>query len=312
MRKPREDSSLILPGSSTAKASPAVMLHRSETLALVSPPAAERVNQLCMVPDTPVSDSIRDTAPELQLNSIPHGNDDQPPGNGIPMAIQSTSAGIKRQREDDQQYHSAVHPQKREHQHTVHSADASRSYARNNADDFQPGSAPQLLLDLRLTGSQSMGSEPQGMRDGQEGLEEGTPEPRILAVEALGTSFPRSVPAAAAAVHDTLSTGAKHSSMRDRPQGMSSSHRAVAETTPQPHVLAAAAEAVGHPLLSVVKQSSDRETPLVQCAQLAADVSTKGSSERALAERTVLRAAQKVRGSLLMVHTIAPCPSLCL
>lgn len=297
-RKAREDSSLVLPGSSTAQASPAVMLHCSETLALASPPAAEGVNHLCMVPDTPVSDSIRDSAPELQLRSIPHGSDDQPSGNGIPMAIQSTSAGTKRQREDNQQYHSVVHPQKREHQHTDYSADARWSHA-HNADYFQPGSAPQLLLDLRLTGSESMGSEPQGMGDCQKDVEEGTPEPHILATEALGTSSPRSMPAAAAAHHDTLFTGVKHSSMRDRPQGLSSSsHRAVSEATQQPHMLAAAAEAVGDPLLSVVKQSSDRETPLVQCAQLAADVSTKGSSERALAKRTVLRAAQKVRGSL--------------
>ena len=232
----------------------------AERLPSESPPAAEPAHQLCMVPDTPVSDSLRDSAPDVQRWEAPHDTLDNVHAsaslgspvirpNGISFGDEEPAEGAL------QSWAAARHPD-------LNQAD-DKAYARlppapGSADGRQQDSAPQLVLDLELSGTQSLCSEPQGAQSNFHIAAKATPDPTETAAEALAPSLP------------------------------------------------GAAVAPDDPLSGCLKQSGDRETPLVQCAQLAADLSTGDSSRRALAVRSALGAAQKVKDPTSPCHAHLP------
>ncbi len=227
----------------------------AERLPSTSPPAAEPAHQVCMVPDTPVSDSVRDNAPDVQQWEVSHSILD----NVVASASLDSplfrpdglSVGDEEPAGGTLQSWAAARPCSPDLQHAHGKADVRLSSAPESADDLQQGSALQLVLDLQLSGTQSMCSEPQGMQSNPHIAGKATPDPERAAAEAMAASLP------------------------------------------------AAALAPEDPLSGCLKQSGDRETPLVQCAQLAADLSTGDSSRRALAVRSALGAAQKVSAPYL-------------
>ena len=226
-----------------------------EVLPLTSPPAAEHAHQLAMVPDTPVSDGVRDSAPDVQPWEVPSGTAHKahaPASHGVPLIIpDGISVGDKERSNGPQQSWTALGPQSPVLQPAAGKTDVMLPFAPGDADDCQQWDAPQLMLDLHMSGTQSMGCETKGLQSSPGLAPVATPNPHRAAAEALAAAGPGALPAAAVAQDD--------------------------------------------PVSGCLKQSADRETPLVQCAQLAADLSTGDSSRRALAVRSALGAAQKVR-----------------
>ena len=240
---------------------PAAAQGSAERLPSTSPPAAEPAHQLCMVPDTPVSDSLRDSAPDVQQWDVPRcalDDVDAPASLGLPLGRPiGISVGNGEGGEGTLQGWAAARLHSPDLQNIDGKADVRLPFAPESADDRQLGSAPQLVLDLQLSGTQSLCSEPQGVQSDPHTAARATPDPERAAAEAAAASLP------------------------------------------------AAALAPDDPLSGCLKQSGDRETPLVQCAQLAADLSTGDSSRRALAVRSALGAAQRVR--LMRKHLICLC-----
>ena len=236
----------------------------AEKRVLPSPPPAEHGQQLCMVPDTPVSDSIRDSAPDVQQLPVPYSDRDKTPAPaslGSPLLRPGgIAAGDKERGGGPLQGRARIRPLSPDLPHADGGSDTGLSPAPVGAEDPQKESAPQLLLDLQLSGTQSMRSEPQGLHSDPKAAAKAMPDARRIAAEALAYSLAEALPEAPVAPDD--------------------------------------------PLSGCLKQSNDRETPLVQCAQLAADLSTSDSSRRALAVRSALGAIHKVRASSLAMPCI--------
>lgn len=235
-----------------------------ESMALASPPQAEKGPQLCMVPDTPASDGGRDTAPERHQSGGAQGASDPPIGAaGLSRRFASNdrhAEGSKRQRVGDVVHHDTMHLQEREQQRMEVQHAASQPPAHEHTSEPLLGSAPELLLDLCLC---SANSDPQHVNAGQEERAEA----KTLAQQ----------------------------------QWLAAGEVAIFPHSFAPH--ASPADMAGNgPLVDCSKQSSDRETPLVQCAQVVADVSTEGSSASAVAARAAASAAPKVHFS----HSSAP------
>jgi hypothetical protein len=237
---------------------------------LASPPQTDRVLQLCMVPDTPVSESGRDTAPEPHVmgNSLcgtggvplgsagisgsPHDQmetDRGPETQGIEIVRSLEIRGLAPQ---DTEEHLSL---KQQHQHESIVEPAGLQNAAEHTEGVRSGSMPQLLLDLHLSGSQVVASQPEAAQALHSDALDTMPQQHSLAVDAVPKISPGTALAAA--------------------------------------VAAAAAVAEGMPS-SCLKQNSDRETPLVQCAQPAPDMSTSGASARAAAALTAQGASHKV------------------
>lgn len=227
----------------------------AEFIPSTSPPAAEHAHQLCVVPDTPVSDGVRDSAPDVQPWEIPFGTTDR--GHALARHVgpvtmpNGVSVGEQERGKGTRQSWTAAGPQSPD----LRPADAKEhiglSSAPGTADDRQQCNAPQLMLDLHMSGTQSTCCETQGLQSHPELASGATPDPHRTAADESAAAGPGALPVAAVAPDD--------------------------------------------PLSGCLKQSAERETPLVQCAQLAADLSTGDSSRRALAVRSALGAAQKVR-----------------
>ena len=255
--------------------------HDSEGPALASPPQANRAQQLCMVPDTPLSESGRDTAPELRRLSVSLcGNDDVPLANAglrrSPHGQMEAKRGPETQgmeivrslktwgmaaRDTGQHWSS----EQQQQQHESAGEPAGLHVAAKHTEGMQSGSAPQLLLDLHLSGSQFVASQPEAAQALQKGVLDTTPQPHSLTAGAVPKGTPSTALAAAAAVKEGVPS-------------------------------------------SCLKQSSDRETPLVQCAQLAPDMSTSSASARAAAALTAHSATHKVSPFDSTIAPSAPLP----
>ena len=254
--------------------------HDSEGPALASPPQANRAQQLCVVPDTPVSESGRDTAPEPRrlsdslcgtgdvhlagagLRRSSHGEMEAkrgPETQGMEVVRSLKTWGMAPQ--DTGQHWSSEQQQ----QHGSAGKPAGVHAAAKHTEGMQLGSAPQLLLDLHLSGSQFVGSQPEAAQALQNGVLDTTPQPHSLIAGAVPKGTPGTALAAAAAVKESVPS-------------------------------------------SCLKQSSDRETPLVQCAQLAPDISTSSASARAAAALTAHSAAHKVSPYDSIIAPSAPLP----
>ena len=204
-----------------------------------SPPGLDRSEQVSVVPDTPASDGVRDSAPQQQPSDMPTGGSRLLPAQqGLHMA----SAGADRHvasspgRDAPDLWH-----QCRAQPHEQKQGDAGRQHAGAppvagaDASFSQLASAPELALDLGLSIRES---QPLVAPMGQGGV----------------TAVPHQWLPAAWAAQPLLCDAS------------------------QPSLAAAAAgpQSDAH-LSSGLRPSTDKETPLVQCAQLAANVSTDGS-----------------------------------
>lgn len=255
--------------------------HDSEGPALASPPQADRAQQLCMVPETPVSESSRDTAPEPRrlsdslcgpddvhlrsagLRRSPHGQMEAkrgPETQGMEVVRSLKTWGMA-PRDTGQHWSS----EQQQQQHESAGKPAGLHAAAKHTKGMQSGSAPQLLLDLHLSGSQFVASQPEAAQALQNGVLDTTPQPNSLTADAVPNRSPGTALAAAAAVKEGVPS-------------------------------------------SCLKQSSDRETPLVQCAQLAPDMSTSSASARAAAALTAHSAAHKVLPYDSITAPSAPLP----
>ena len=143
-------------------------------------------------------------------------------------------------------------------QHESAGKPAGLHVAATHTEGMQSGSAPQLLLDLHLSGSQFVASQPEAAQALQNGVLDTTPQPHSLAAGAVRKETPDTALAAAAGVKEGVPS-------------------------------------------SCLKHSNDRETPLVQCAQLAPDMSTSSASARATAALTAHSAVHKVSPSDCMI-----------
>ena len=204
-----------------------------------SPPGLERTEQVSMVPDTPASDGIRDSAPQQQTADIPAGSSRPSPAQqGLHMAsagIEMHVASSSGQQAPDLWHQSKAQLQVRR-QDAVEKEPADAPPAANaDASTYHLASAPELALDLGLS---SRESQPLVATVGQGGI----------------TAVPYQWLSAACAA---------------QPSPCNASH-------PSPAAAAAGPLSDGH-RASSLRPSSDKETPLVQCAQLAANVSTDGS-----------------------------------
>ena len=204
-----------------------------------SPPALERAEQVSMVPDTPASDGVRDSAPQQQPGDMPRGGSRLLPAQqGLHMASADANRHVASSpgRDAPDLWHQCrAQPQEQKQ------GDAETQRARvppaadADASFYQLASASELALDLGLS---SRESQPLVAPTGQGGV---TPVPHQW------------LPAAWAA----------------QPLLCNASY-------PSPAAAAAGLQSDAH-LSSGPRPSSDKETPLVQCAQLAANVSTDGS-----------------------------------
>ena len=267
----RDHTTALLQGSLPAAS--AAPQHDSEGPALASPPQANRTQQLCMVPDTPVSESGRDTAPEPRwLSDSLCGTGDVPLANaglrGFPHGQMEAKRGPKTQGMEvvrslgtwgmaprDTGQHWSLEQQQ---QHESAGKPTGLHVAATHTEGMQSGSAPQLLLDLHLSGSQFAASQPEAAQALQNGVPDTTPQPHSLAAGAVPKGTPGTALAAAAAAKEGVPS-------------------------------------------SCLKQSNDRETPLVQCAQLAPDMSTSSASAKATAALTAHSAVHKVSPSDCMI-----------
>ena len=227
------------PGRPDAYMASLAHAQQSDGMQQGSPPALERTEQVSMVPDTPASDGVRDSAPQQQPGDMPRGGSRLLPAQqGLHMA----SAGANRHvasspgRDAPDLWHQCrAQPQEQkqgdaeiQHADVPPAADADASF-------YQLASPSELALDLGLS---SRESQPLVAPAGQGGV---TPVPHQW------------LPAAWAA----------------QPLLCDASY-------PSPAAAAAGLQSDAH-LSSGPRPSSDKETPLVQCAQLAANVSTDGS-----------------------------------
>ena len=227
------------PGRPDAYTASLVHTQQPDGMQQGSPPGLERAEQVSMVPDTPASDGVRDSAPQPQPGDMPTGGSRLLPAQqGLHMAsagAEMHAATSPGQDAPDLWHQCRAQPQEqkqgdaeRQHAGVPPAADADASF-------YQLASAPELALDLGLS---SRESQPLVAPMGQDGV----------------TAVPHQwLPAEWAA--QPLLCNASYPSPAAAAAGPQSNAR----------------------LSSGLRPSSDKETPLVQCAQLAAIVSTDGS-----------------------------------
>ena len=228
------------PGRPDAYTASLVHTQQPDGMQQGSPPGLERAEQVSMVPDTPASDGVRNSAPQQQPGDMPAGGSQLfPEQQGLHMASAGAEMHVASSPGQDaadlrHQYRAQLQEQEQgiaEKQQ----ADPSSPAADAHASICQPASAPELALDLGLS---SRESQPLVAPTGQGGV----------------TAVPHQWLSAAWAAKSSLCIASQ----------------------PSPAAAAAGPQSDVH-LSSGLRPSSDKETPLVQCAQLAANVSTDGS-----------------------------------
>ena len=205
-----------------------------------SPPGLERAEQVSMVPDTPASDVVRDDAPQQQPGDMPAGGSRLSPAQ---QGLDLVSAGTER--------HMVSSPG-RDAANLWHQYRAQLQGQKQGTTEKQQADAPPAAdADASIY---QLASAPGLALD--LGLSSRESQPLVALVGQGGvTAAPQQwFPAAWVA----------------QPSPCNTSH-------PSPVAAAAAAPLNDAHLSSGLRPSSDRETPLVQCAQLAANVSTDGS-----------------------------------